>query len=291
MSAPFDRLLFMNLRVPMIFLGIARRKGVVLSEPQWTALSNQTGASVVSLAVLYRRALLLPSLLERADLFLRNKPMSTSPGQLMRDLCKLRTDILRWSINDPSFSDKMIRNHDTVYVSDVAAFDMNVEEHLVLTTNNIFDSFFKFKSYRFAEDMTLYWLFCLIIDCTLLRIMQFQPVTEVCIKPRTQAETLRDAHIRARYLCRSVFFYSHYNSQGITGYIDTLVALAKNFFSEIRAVKELGWCQAVRCATKLRVQRLRTFQPRTLCRMGDMADDLATATKFRSRPVKPEKPR
>ena len=37
MSAPFERLVFMYLRIPTMFLGIVRRKAVVLSEPKWVA--------------------------------------------------------------------------------------------------------------------------------------------------------------------------------------------------------------------------------------------------------------
>ena len=283
MSAPFERLVFLNLRSPTMFLGLARRKSVVLSEPQWQALSDRTSTSIKSVAELNRRAMQLPGLLEKSDMLVRKRAIDQE--QFMNDLLSLRAEFLQWSIYESSFADKTMKNHDIVTIEDLEAFDMNIEEHVVLTLNNIFTQHFDFVSYRIAEDMTLYWMFCLILDCTLLRILHFRPKARQYIATRKYEDILRDAHIRARYVCRSVYFISKFNSQGITAFMDTLMSLAENFFSETEAVRELGWCQAIRCATKLCVQRLRTFQAKTLCRMGDMADELGAAAKFHSRPV------
>ena len=284
MTSPFEQLLFLNLRVPILFLGLARRKGVVLSEPQWNALFNQSSPAIFSLGSLFRRALHLPGLLEKADRLIRMTPPHTTPDQLMRDLMDLRTEFISWSVHESSFSDKTATTYDIIDMSDIAVFDMNIEEHLVISTNGTFSMHFKFRSYRVAEDMTLYWMFCLMLDATLLRLMHFVPITAAYIKPRTTEETKAAATANARYFCRSVYYLSTFNSQAISGYLDTLVALAENYFNELASASELGWCQAIRCATKLRVARLRQSQPRTLCRMGDMADELSAATSFLSLP-------
>jgi hypothetical protein len=145
----------------------------------------------------------------------------------MRDIMNLRTELISWSVNDSSFSDRTAKTHNIVDMFDPTAFDMNVEEYLVMSINSTFSTHFKFRSFRIAEDMTLYWMFCLMVDATLLRLMHFVPVTAAYIKRRTMEETKDTATAIARPLCRSVYYLSTFNSQGISGYLDTLVALAE----------------------------------------------------------------
>lgn len=284
MADPFSRMLFLNLRIPTMFLGIARRKAVVLSEPKWRALGNVSGLGATPLGRLYPRALQLPGLLEKTDTFLR-KNNYTDAKNVMRDLTALRAEFLTWSMTESSFADKTIKYYTPVDVSDDSIFDFDIEEHLVMSANTTFASLFDFSSYKIAQDFALYWIFALILDCALLRVMHFRPDTESFIKPRTRAETERDATNRARYLCRAAYFFAKFNSQGITSFLDAQVALAESFFSEISAMKELGWCQSVRVAVQMRLRRLREKQPKTLCRMGDMVGDLAAATRFKTRNV------
>lgn len=129
----------------------------------------------------------------------------------------------------------------------------------------------------------VYWMLCLIIDCALLRLMYFRPETEAFIKPRRRAETERDAASRAKYLCRAAYFWTRGDSQGNLGFADAIVALAECFFSETSSIKELGWCQSVRVAIQMHYNRLRQKQPKTLCRVGDMAVDIAPSAKFKTK--------
>lgn len=281
-NSAFDRLVFMNLRTPTTFLGISRRKSIILSDPEWQALSDKIGSGVKPIGGLNKRAMRLPQLLERCDALLAD-PDSDDTEQLLSDLLRLRSDFLYWSVHESSFSGKSGKSYDVVNITQVGSFDLNIEEHAVLRSTQTFTTFYNFLSYRLVEDMTGFWMFCLILDCTILRILHFLPQAEIHIEPKTREEILRDADNRARYLCRSVYFISKTNSQGIAGYMDTIVALAENFFREVEAEQELGWCQAVRCATKRRVKRLQTFQARTLCRMGYMADELGAAANFCTR--------
>lgn len=226
----------------------------------------------------------LPGLLEQADIVLSKKRSDSDDGkQIMKGLMALRAEFITWSMAEASFSDKSKKHHESVNAADDEAFDFGIEEHLVMSSNTTFETYFNFSSYKIAQDYGLYWMFALIVDCTLLRLMHFRPHCEAHIKPRRQAETQRDAVDRARYLCRSAYFFAKFDSQGITAWMDTLVVLAESLFSETSELKELGWCQSVLVATKLRLQRLRTKQPETLCRMGDMVDDMAASTRFRSR--------
>ena len=283
MSDPFSRGLFINLRIPNIFLGITRRKAVVLSEPQWQVLGKQIESAATSLGRLYPRALPLPGLLEKADQFLATRKGSSDGNQIMKELMSIRAEFVTWSNTEAIFSDRSKKHYDLVNISNDDAFDFDIEEHLVMTTSSTFESYFDFSSYKVAQDYALYWMFALIVDCTLLRLIHFRPECEAHIKPRRQAETQRDAANRAKYLCRAAYFFSKFGSQGITSFLETLIAMAESFFSEVSAAKEFGWCQSMRVATKLRLKRLRKKQPKTLCRMGDMVDDMAAATRFRSR--------
>lgn len=205
MASPFGRLLLFNLRVPTLFLGLARRKAIILGEPQWTELEKHASSSSHSLAALFRLALQITGLLEKSDLLIRQKPLRWTPRRLMRDFMQLRADMSSWSVNESSFSDKATETHNLVN-GDMAVLDMDVEEHVVLSTSAIFSKHFHFHfpSYRIAEDMTLFWMFNLIIDATLLRLMHFAPFTASYIQPRTRKDTLDAATTRARYLCRSV---------------------------------------------------------------------------------------
>ena len=284
MSEPFSRMLFLNLRIPTMFLGIARRKAVVLSEPQWRILGNVSGLGATSLGRLYPRALKLPGVLEKTDSFLRQNSYANAK-HLMRDLMALRGELITWSMTESSFADRTIKYFTPIDATDESVFDFSIEEHLVMNANTAFPSLFDFSSYKFAQDYALYWIFALILDCALLRIMHFRPDTETYIRPRTRVETERDAATRAKYLCRSAYFMSKFDSQGITSFLDTMVALAESFFVETEAVKELGWCQSVRVAIQMRLSRLREKHPKTLCRMGDMVAELAAATRFKSRNV------
>lgn len=287
MSEPFSRMLFLNLRVPTMFLGIARRKGVVLSEPKWRALGNVTGLGATPLGRLYPRALQLPGLLEKTDTFLRKNTYNDAK-QLMRELMGLRGELLTWSMTESSFADKTIKYFTPVDASEDDVFDFDIEEHLVMSSNTTFESLFDFSSYKVAQDYALYWIFALILDCALLRILYFRPDTEAFIKPRTGADTQRDAATRAKYLCRSAYYFAKFDSQGITSFLDATVALAESFFTETSALKELGWCQSIRVANQMRLKRLREKQPKTLCRLGDMVADLALSTRFKTRNIASE---
>lgn len=282
MMEPFSRMLFLNLRIPTMFLGIAKRKAIVLSEPKWRALGHTSGFGSTPLGRLYPRALQLPGLLEKTDTCLR-KNTHADAKLIMKDLMTIRGELVTWSTTESSFADKTIKHFTHVDASSDDIFDFDIEEHLVMCANTTFESYFDFSSFKVAQDYALYWIFALIVDCALLRVMHFRPDTEKCIRPRTRAETERDAANRAKYLCRGAYFFAKFDSQGITSFLETQVALAESFFSETSAVKELGWCQSVRVANQVRLMRLREKQPKTLCRMGDMVGDLATATRFKSR--------
>lgn len=288
MSQSFSRMLFLNLRIPTMFLGITKRKAVALGEPKWRALGNLSGFGSTPLGRLYPRALQLPRLLERTDTLLR-KNEDTDAKQVMRELMHLRAELITWSTTEASFSDRTIQYCTPVDASKDEIFDYGLEEHVAMSTNTTFETLYDFSSFKVAQDYALYWVFALILDCALLRVMHFRPDSEGFIRPRTRAETERDAATRAKSLCRSVYFFAKFDSQGITSFTDAQVALAESFFTEVSATKELGWCQSVRVANQMRLRRLREKQPKTLCRMGDMVEELAASTRFKSRKIASER--
>ena len=53
--------------MPCFFLGIAKRKGIVLGEPEWLALAEATPDSRGPLTDFYKTAMKIPLLLEQTD--------------------------------------------------------------------------------------------------------------------------------------------------------------------------------------------------------------------------------
>lgn len=277
MSQPFDRMMYANLRMPNIMIGMARRKAVVLNGPEWRRLASLHLSQGNCLAGLYHFALQIPALMERVESIIHEKPNPLQVRILCDDLIHLADRFHEWwAVWGMDFE------ADVVHVSDQDAFDMSIEDHVFMSTSATFCSFFKFSTRKYALEMAVYWTFLFILDCTLLRLLHFQPMT-----PRSARDDvhvlLKTLHSIASHLCRSLYHFSSLDSQGTTSHMQLMVRLAHNFFEETGAFKELGWCQAYLCAMGLRMERLKSTQPPTLCRMGDLVDELCNISQFRVR--------
>lgn len=289
MAEPFDRLIFWNLRMPTFFAGVARRRAIILGEPQWLALAESNVESVGPLTEFYRVVMQIPALLERTDNTMREDVASAEIESICRDVCKIRQDVKHW------YEEKTQRTHGTYLEVPITfnvedepdAFDLEVEEHCYMTTSDTFTAFFKFRTPGYIVKNHTYGIMVgLLLDCTLLRLLHFQPSAANFLQGVSPEEIQRSAYNNARGLCRSVHHYSNFLSLPYVDFTDFLVDMAQNFFEEVGASKELGWCQAVRCATDLRRTRIKnTIQPRTLCRMGDAGPGFAAATRFRTRNI------
>ncbi|KAF2163801.1 hypothetical protein M409DRAFT_25982 [Zasmidium cellare ATCC 36951] len=289
MAEPFDRLIFWNLRMPTLFAGVARRKAIILGEPQWLALAEANVESRGPLTDFYRIVMQIPALLERTDNMMAAETDPTETEAICTDICKIRQDVKDW------YEEKTRRTHGNYLEVPVTftteeepnAFDMEIEEHCFMTTSDTFTTFFRFRTPGYlVKNHTYDILMGLLLDCTLLRLLHFQPESASFLKDLSPDEVERSAYDNARNLCRSIHHYSNFLSLPYVDFTDFLLDMAQNFFEEVGALKELGWCQAVRCATDLRRTRIKnTIQPRTLCRMGDAGPGFAAATRFRTRNI------
>jgi hypothetical protein len=286
MADAFDRLTFANMRAPAIYLGIARRKATVLALPQWLSLAGGAPHAVPSRVKMYHEALQIPSLLERTENSVRLKGKSPDLQQLCQDIHDLQGRLTYWLRNISTVSKRYngLNDH-LVYITDAGAFDINFEEQCFMTTNSTFASFYDVTPYQSVEDFTLYWFFTLVLECALLRLLHFHPVAASYLPHRTPDDVERDALGHATNLCRIVLSNSKYytDSQGHASHVDCFTGLAQNFFDEVGAVQEFAWCQAFRLALRLRLNRLKSNQPRTLCRMGDIAEDVSAVALFKTR--------
>ncbi len=281
-----DILLFRNLRMSTPFLHLATRRAIAWTGPQWVKLKDATfTASDPLRRLIAGRMAYIPALLERSDQVVIRPSQQNTTQQLLHDLLDMISSLQRWHKSDPH-----VRNSrwETVNVSQYTEFDHGVEEHVVLSLNDTFRYFYKDHTEVFEHGDMLYWLSNLIVDCTILRVLHFSPSPEIYLALTSQPLVLRRAQDNAHHLCRSVYALSKFPSQGVAGFLDACMSLVENFFCEIGATRELGWVLAIRCATALRVKRLRQTQPRTLCRMGDVADGIGAAGRFRTRAIVPK---
>ena len=283
-SKPFDRLLFMNLRVPAIFLGIARRQGVMLGRPEWISLGKRHSQSNYSLALLYQYALQIPGVMEEAELVIGKRNPNRDLLEVCSKIQQLQGELSRWMRQSSLMASYWGKHQQNlVYISDTKAFDVTVEEQCVMESNPAFVSHYKYPDYNTVQDFALYLLFMMCLDCTLLRLLHLHPMHDSRYLRRTTEEVGRDAFATASDLCRTIHYQSGFESQGIAGFMDLLVALSQAFFEEVGAFDKVGWCQAIRCATQLRVERMRATQPKTLCRVGDLAEEIAAVGRFKMR--------
>ncbi|RMY79885.1 hypothetical protein D0864_08897 [Hortaea werneckii] len=283
-SVSFDRLIFMNMRVPSIFLGIARRKGVMLSQPDWIAFGAGHKQANHALAQLYKNALQVPGVMEEAESLIGRRDDDRNLQYQWSRIQQLQREMYHWITHESTMATYWGKHlSDCVYVTDADKFDASIEEHCVLESNTTFLSHYNFPDYNMVQDFTLYLVFMMALNCTLLRLLHFHPTADTRYLQRTRDNVRQDAFAIASDMCKTVHYQSKFESQGIAGFIELLVSLAQAFFEEVGAFEKLGWCQAVRCATQLRIKRLRLTQPKTLCRVGDLADDFATVGRFKMR--------
>ncbi|TKA33606.1 hypothetical protein B0A50_00442 [Salinomyces thailandicus] len=284
LSVPFDRLIFMNLRVPSIFPGIARRRAVMLGQPEWIAFGQRNAQANHSLAVLYGSALQIPGVMEEAERLIDRRGTDQDLLALFTKIQQLQDSMHSWITTRSAMASYWGKHlTDVVYLSDSEAFDMTVEEQCVMESNTAFLSHYRFADYRMAQDFTLYLVFMMVLNCTLLRLLHYRPESGPHHLRRTAEDVGRDAFATASDMCRTIHCQSGFESQGIAGFIELLTALSQAFFEEIGAADKIGWCQTVRCATQLRMERLRSTQPKTLCRVGDLTEDFAAVGRFKMR--------
>ncbi|PPJ56008.1 hypothetical protein CBER1_03383 [Cercospora berteroae] len=179
----------------------------------------------------------LPGLLELADRLLRQPgraaPQVRDALDLCRDLDTFREKHHEWAEVD--FAGKP----GTVYVTDPDDFDMEIEEHLFMTTSSTFTSFYAFHDAAHAMRCMVSWFMALVSDCTLLRLLAAYPSAPDYIK-RTAKEVEQKAFQSATEICRSVYYYSMLNSLAYAHLLCVVIDLVQAFFEDIGSVREAG---------------------------------------------------
>lgn len=286
MDEPFDRLIFWNLRMPCWFLGVARRKAIAMGQSGFLDLSDYSSHSRGPLTDFYRIAMQIPAVLERTDQQINSSASSDGLRMLCGEIITLREQMNDWFATRICISaDKRLETPELFTTADTDAFDIANQAHCFMSTSTTFEEFFRFRAPGYLVKNHTYLKICLLVlDCTLLRLLHFTPLTESVIRPMSVTEIENDAFAEAADLCRSLHHYSCFEGLAYADWTDFITEIAQNFFEEFGAAKELGWCQAVRVATKLRRDHIkRTVQPKTLCRMGDAGPGFAAATRYRTR--------
>jgi hypothetical protein len=282
---PFDRLLFWSLRMPCFFIGVTRRKATVMDRSDFIGLADILPGKK-PLVGFYRIAMRLPAILESVDQVLQDGT-SSSLQPIIHELCELRLQMITWleSLCQNSI-DRYWEMPEVFSVSEIDAFNMETEEHCFITTSTTFTTFFKFHSPgHVVKNHTWSAVCCLVVDCTLLRLLHFLPQSsEYMTSLRSPQQISQDAFHQASDLCRSLHHYSSFDGLAYCDFTDFITELALNYFAESGAAPQLGWCQALRVATQMRRERIRhTIQPKTLCRMADAGPGFANAVRYRTR--------
>lgn len=277
----FDFKLLQFLRMTSFYTGVATRRAVPWSRPEWRAVEKK--AFEEGPKNWYPLVVPLPGLLERADAFLARPRLAVQDPESFRLLCKDFLDferpLLRWVETHLACSPQKI------LLTDASAFDPEIEEHCFLTTNKTFLSFHTFSSPGQAMEITQSWMYCLIANCTLLRLLYRMPTatskTAADVLGRSAPDLERACLGHAADLCRSVHSYSALRSLAHAHWLRVFLDTACAFFEQLGSWREAGWCRACLIATQLRVERREATERRTLCRVADVGPGFAKAVLYR----------
>lgn len=279
---PFDRMLFNSLRMPCFFLGVARRKTIAQGRPEWMQLADEMDPDNGTFTRFYRVAMQIPTMLERVDDVLSARLPLIALSQLCVDLRSLRQRMVQWYLGMVKRSEKPHWElPELVDIADLVPAPNN-EAHLHMASSSIFTQFFRYGlPKRILQTHTLCAMSCIVLDCSMLRLVNFQPAA-LHLLSETLQDIERRAFDQASDLCRSLHHYVTFDGLAYADFSEFLNDIALNFFEEYGATKELGWCRAIRNAIRIGRQRIQNkIQPRTLCRMGDAGPGFAMAMHYK----------
>ncbi|KAK4500870.1 hypothetical protein PRZ48_009062 [Zasmidium cellare] len=161
----------------------------------------------------------LPTLLEQAD-----RHVANTHG-LIEVLSGLRQSLIsEWMPSNMAPKAREISQENLV---------IEIEEHFFLSVNPLFKQQFHFASLLEGKICLLTWLFALLADCAALR----QPH----IPKPAKTELLQSAYRLAVNLCQCVHHLSQFETSMYIHTTGAVVDIAAAFFTEIGALRELGW--------------------------------------------------
>ncbi|KAF2722222.1 hypothetical protein K431DRAFT_293627 [Polychaeton citri CBS 116435] len=272
-SSPFDWLLFHNLRLSALFLGIVQRKAVVFAEPQWLDLTEgRKPDGSIALHDLSNLAMAVPSLLERSDKLMETPLRDTFWKLALTRLCKeiaaLRSQFDDWHA--------LVHANELGYtLVSVAAFHEGFPR-----SNTPFPTVFYWHSIKTVRQYTMYWIFGLVLNCTALRLMHFLPQNSIRW-PWDLDAIKADAYNQATNLCRTVPFCATNPIADIRELSRWYLDFAQNYFTEaVLHREELAWCKDARIVLEARVDSL--LLPQKLWNLGRIAPYASVLTRYKT---------
>ncbi|USW53906.1 hypothetical protein Slin15195_G072250 [Septoria linicola] len=281
---PFDRMLFNSLRMPCFFLGVAKRKSIAQGQPEWLQLSEDMDPTGGAFTGFYRVAMRMPAILERIDDVLEGHLSHNIVQKLCVEIQSFRLEMVQWhaglveNSKNPHWELPKV-----VDIADLSSASTNAE-HLYMRRSKTFTKIFEFGlPKKVVQNHTLCAMSCIVMDCSLLRLLHFIPGCATYLLPDRLEDIEQRAFSQSTILCRSLYHYTSFDGLAYADFSEFINDIALNFFEEYGAVKEMQWCLGVRAATTVRRQRIKeNVQPRTLCRMGDAGPGFAMACRYRA---------
>lgn len=272
---PIDRIIYQNLKTNALLSGLAREKPDVLDGPAWTGYTKELISSTVYGKGAEFHATLepIPELLKRIDQACQqSKEDQSLDTTLLAELRDLRRALGSWMPERCRL--------ESVHVTNEDEFDNDVEEHCFVTCSNTFTSFYRFKGEALARIQVIRWMVCLIVECSILRLITAQPKLDDTSSAKQEAKA-RALEI-AKGLCRGVWFVSTMSSLAYAKLCTVFIGMAQTVFQEcgLAAAKEFGWTQACLLATGVRMSRLERQGQQTLCCVHELGPGLADACRW-----------
>lgn len=282
---PLTEALLRELFQGSIFLGLARRESLPSPHTAWmkSCLFGQArGIRDCGLRNLYPDDVQIPNVVALSDRLLEDPRDSTVLQQYLDAVTEAKASI-RTSISATLGAGSPKR----VYASDHDAHDPEIEEHCFISMSTAIGYQYQFPSmhnnaYHASATYVRSSFYSLILVCTELRLLHFSPLLQ---KPGRLArwEDLEDhAYRLAIECCRSVWQMSKPISLAIPQWIDLYLEVAQGVFEEQSRMELVGWCQACRIASRLRLGRFACTRPPTLCRIGDLPKGIRKLGRYRS---------
>lgn len=271
---PIDQVMLGSVQESALFLGLAQRKPMGVETLDW--FQDKADRSDVELKPLEYHAQRLPAILYDVDRLVGGGLPERELRRVFACIESLRLDLDHW------FERVNGSQHPPLQATDDIVCDDDNAVHLIIANGKVFPACYQFSPPLTRRSYATYCMCSLILDATYLHLAYFVPPARAQF-PRPPQAVEAAAYEHAANLCRSIHSCTDTSSIAVTKYASLLLELALNFFMELGAVKELGWCQAVQCAIKLRLHELRSSRPPSLCRLSEVIPQIAHAAHFRAR--------
>lgn len=264
-----------------MFMALRRRMNVdvqALVELQTTlpgSIESIKAGAVRGYVPLFR----FPELLERSDVLVQSSLPSDAGeiARLVQKLLRFSEGVMTWQSSD--IFPKVAR-------SSATDLDLDIEEHRFLSSRPMFQPWNSFSHWPHGQIATamVSWISSLTADCATLRLLYFRCNGEESWESTVQA-VRRNAYNTAAQMCRSIQSISRLDNLKYARPVHLLLAMAGAVFHELGAEEESDWCRDCQFATQARLRRLAPGQPRSLCRIEDVAPAIVNGVRFRTRDV------